>query len=1435
MRQHPAPGEELLFHRGDCVTFTLEISGTGRGCAWLRTNLGMAEVRRRELVRHTEANVPVLARDWHDLPMRKVSPGHFSLTLPLLEPGIFEAKSFFIADGDPALHWPAGGNTSIKVSPAYTCNACTMYTVFPRQFGANRLARPQDAAEAAAVARLEERGYAVIPPSGTFRDVIRELDFITGTLRSRIIQLLPIHPTPAVYARMGRFGSPFAALDFFDVDPAYAEFDVKATPMDQFLELSDAIHARDARLFIDIPVNHTGWGSREQIHHPEHFVRQADGTFVSPGAWGVVWADLCKLDYNNPGVHRLMAEVFLFWCRHGVDGFRCDAGYMLPLHAWEYITARIREEFPDTVFMLEGLGGPIVTMEQLLTRGNLDWAYSELFQNYDRGQISWYLPYVFRSALARGVLIHFAETHDNSRLAARSPAWARLRTGLCALASHNGAFGITNGVEWLATAKVDVHEAAPLNWGAPENLVKWIRRLQTLLTIHESFEAGTHLELLEAGGGNALALLRTRPESGNRLLVLVNLEDVRESEIRWPASRFPLPAGGWVDLLSGETLRLDEADGQFRLRLAPGRILCLSPDHRDLAGLETAVTAATCENGRAIRQERRALALDVWRKRHGFTDMSGVDPELMAEDLRRDPVSFIATVFGTVLPPVTHWRADHDERRQVMVPPGHFLLVEAKHPFTVRLSEAGTVRLRQNSLRQAGGSWFALLSPLATESTPRDLTLAVALYEGGGARHISGTILTLPAGAGVRARGTATVDEVRRGDLYALCSNRLGGMAQVRGAWGELRSKYDALLAANVHRHWPVDRRVMFSRCRLWLVYRDFSQPVDHACLEQFRAGATNQVEWHFSQPCGQGKTVQLALVLVMAGEGDGIQLAVRRQPAPAGFGTCLPDAEAVRIIMRPDIEDRNCHETTKAYLGAEQLFPAAVRPVAHGFSFNPSGERNLQLRLVPGRFISQPEWHYMVGLPEDAERNLDAATDLFSPGYFEVMLKGGETALLSAAVNPAADWPGTPLPERELPASLPLALALRQALTRFLVRRDDTMTVIAGYPWFLDWGRDSLICLRGVVAAGLHAEARDILLQFAQFEQDGTLPNMIRGGDHSNRDTSDAPLWFFVALNDYLETTGDIGILKANCGGRPLLAILKSIATGYRRGTANGIHMDEESGLIFSPPHFTWMDTNHPAATPRQGYPIEIQALWHAALRLLARLDPKGGWGELAGRVRNSVTELFVRPGQEHLSDCLHATPGIPARQAIADDACRSNQLLAITLGVIDDPRIAIAILSASERLLVPGGIRSLSDAPLHYPLSVYHQGRLLNDPHRPYWGCYSGDEDTRRKPAYHNGTVWTWMFPSYAEALVKVGGHSAATTATALLASSARLLDSGCLGQLPEILDGDAPHRQRGCGAQAWGVSEACRVLMWLEKMRDHQPAMEVDHEKKHEEKRR
>ena len=397
--------------------------------------------------------------------------------------------------------------------------------------------------------------------------------------------------------------------------------------------------------------------------------------------------------------------------------------------------------------------------------------------------------------------------------------------------------------------------------------------------------------------------------------------------------------------------------------------------------------------------------------------------------------------------------------------------------------------------------------------------------------------------------------------------------------------------------------------------------------------------------------------------------------------------------------------------------------------------------------------------------------------------------------------------------ASCKLDEALKQALDHYVVKRGALNTVIAGYPWFLDWGRDALIFARGLITAGRTQDVRTILKQFGQFEIDGTLPNMILGGDPANRDTSDAPLWFFAACSDLVKAEGSEDFLDEKCGSRTVRQVLLSIGRSMIAGTPNGIRMDPESGLIFSPLHFTWMDTNHPACTPREGYSIEIQALWFFALSFLARIDHKetgNDWKNMASQVQSSILDLFLIEEEGYLSDCLHARSGKPARLAEPDDALRPNQLLAITLGAVTDTTVCRNIVAACEELLIPGAIRSLADRPVRRPLTIMHNGRKINDPHHPYQGKYLGDEDTKRKPAYHNGTAWTWLFPTFCEAWVKTYGENGKETALAWLSSSTRLMDQGCAGHMPEILDGDFPHTQRGCDAQAWGASELLRV--WL-----------------------
>src|SRR5258706_3677537 len=194
---------------------------------------------------------------------------------------------------------------------------------------------------------------ATLPPSENFRDLTGQLPFIVNKLGCRIIHLLPVHPTPTTYARFGRFGSPYAALDLTAVDPALVEFDKRTTGIDQFCELTCTAHSLGARVFIDIVINHTGWGSTLQENNPEFFLKKPDGEFASPGAWGTVWEDLVELEQHDVALWDKIADALLTWCRRGVDGFRCDAGYKIPVPAWQYIIARVQEEFPETIFLLQ--------------------------------------------------------------------------------------------------------------------------------------------------------------------------------------------------------------------------------------------------------------------------------------------------------------------------------------------------------------------------------------------------------------------------------------------------------------------------------------------------------------------------------------------------------------------------------------------------------------------------------------------------------------------------------------------------------------------------------------------------------------------------------------------------------------------------------------------------------------------------------------------------------------------------------------------------------------------------------------------------------------------------------------------------------------------------------------------------------------------------
>jgi starch synthase (maltosyl-transferring) len=1433
----PAPGGRVLRFVGDRVRFFLACSGAvPRGwSARLRTNLGRAAMLRDDIVATRAGGRTFAGAAWRDVAMREVEGG-WVCEMPLAEVGWFRAKAYAV-DAQGRQHWPHGDDVGVAVHPDAGRSGNTIYCAFPRMFGPNKArVTTRDGLVEDQIAALDKHGWTVIPPSGKLRDLARELPHIVGRLGCRILHLLPVTPTPTTYARMGRFGSPYAAQDLIGIDPALVEFDRRTTGVDQFRELAYATHLLGARVILDIAINHTGWGATLLERHPEWFHRNADGSFKSPGAWGTTWEDLVELDHHDADLWEELSEAFLTWCRRGVDGFRCDAGYMVPMPAWRYITARVRREFPDTVFLLEGLGGAWEATEALLSEGGMQWAYSELFQNYDGAQVGSYLDHALRQSERVGLLVHYSETHDNARLAAKGAAWSLQRNRLCALTAPGGAFGFTSGVEWLATEKLEVHQARGLAWGATPNLVEDLARLNRLVADHPCFHGDARITRLSPDGSPLLALRRdSSGEAGQResVLVLVNLDLVAKQALVLGGNVLRDMGSPSVDLLGQNAPAIiPQGDDRFTIGLGPGESFCLACASEPAGLSGEAYRAARAQAAFAFRAITTAIAPEdcgpaAWRE---LAARVAADPlrflaatqRLTTDAARGDLLAAIdAAALVPDLPRVTAVSI-RDLTRTVMVPPGDWLLVRDAAPFAAALHRTGCeLAERQRSIPVGDGHIAAFPPCVAYGEAGLTLERFVAA-EGAQARMHLIFLPTVP---------DAAVRDAAKG--LVLLTNGRGAMCRMHVDLGRIASKYDGLLAANLHPHAPCDRQVLVKRLRAWIDADGFITPLDSACLGAFEAGPP--AVWDFVAPAGDGRTVELRLMVELLQDRNAVVVRFERPSGAPRWGEVLPPTTRVSVTVRLDIEDRSFHGETRRSPEAEAHLLGATSTQARGFTCAFASDRRLQAKADTGVFHAEAEWCQGIGHPVEAGRGMAGSGDAWSPGWFALpMVSGGSATLVvqaDADEVPAGELTDsfaarrTRLAEAVARASLPghdeLGRRLAAALQAFVVRRGQGSTVIAGYPWFLDWGRDTFIAARGMLAAGLDAEVRGLLTAFGRFVERGTLPNLLNGDDASNRDTSDAPLWYALAAEEWVARNAKPGWTLEVSPGRSLRDALADIAVGWLDGTPNGIRVDHASGLAWSPPHFTWMDTNYPACTPRTGYPIEIQALWIRLLRQLERAEapaPRGAWRLWADRAQASL-ERFWLEAEGWLADCLLAGPGQPAAEAVPDRSLRPNQLFAVALGLVEAAR-ARRICAASERfLLVPGALRTLAPLPVEPPLEIRSaDGRMLADPLRPYQGRYEGDEDTRRKPAYHNGTAWPWLLPTFCEALALAwnGAPAATAAARAWLGSVDYLMDSGCIGHLPEIIDGDAPHTQRGCDAQAWSVSEALRVWKRLQELR-------------------
>ena len=450
--------------------------------------------------------------------------------------------------------------------------------------------------------------------------------------------------------------------------------------------------------------------------------------------------------------------------------------------------------------------------------------------------------------------------------------------------------------------------------------------------------------------------------------------------------------------------------------------------------------------------------------------------------------------------------------------------------------------------------------------------------------------------------------------------------------------------------------------------------------------------------------------------------------------------------------------------------------------------------------------WYRNFQYAVEQERGLDFGEDLFNPCTLTFDLNASASIRIIASterrdISKADAYRKAELERRELlsgnsakaKASL-LVNTLTSAADQFIVAREPCKTVIAGYHWFADWGRDTMIALPGLTLATGHLEiARSIITEFATHVDGGMLPNRFPdAGETPEYNTVDATLWFFEAVRSLLQYTNDYEFIGGN-----LYAVLSDIIDWHVRGTRYNIHVDDDGLLYSGEPgvQLTWMDAKVGdwVVTPRTGKAVEIQALWYNALRVMEQLAAKfkdavskKKYAAMADKARTSFNRMFWNEEAGCLYDVINGE--------VRDVSIRPNQILSVSLtnSMVTSKR-ARSIMSAVEReLLTPRGLRTLSPTDANYI------------------GRYEGDPRSR-DGAYHQGTVWPWLMGPFITAYVKTFGRKAGQDfANEWLSQFQAHLNEACLGQVSEIFDGDAPHTPRGCVAQAWSVAELLRAAI-------------------------
>jgi predicted glycogen debranching enzyme len=630
-------------------------------------------------------------------------------------------------------------------------------------------------------------------------------------------------------------------------------------------------------------------------------------------------------------------------------------------------------------------------------------------------------------------------------------------------------------------------------------------------------------------------------------------------------------------------------------------------------------------------------------------------------------------------------------------------------------------------------------------------------------------------------------------------TNGLGGFASSTIVGLNTR-RYHGLLVATLRP--PVERFVLLSKLEetLFIAGQPFDlsanrypgtvHPQGFRYLKQFRLDPFPTFTYEV-----EGIEIEKTVFMVHGENSTVVQYELKKNNHPERpKNLCLE--------VRPLIAFRDYHSTTHengAINPAVEEHPgmASVAPY--------QGLPSLHLAHNAAELRKTGDWYRNFEYDVERQRGLDFSEDLFNPLVLRFDLRLSRQASVIVSTEPhdvalVAEYRQAEITRRRnVAVSSPIEDAfvqdLANAADQYIVSRGDQKTVIAGYHWFSDWGRDTMIALPGLtLPTGKHDVARSILRTFAKHVDQGMLPNRFPdAGETPEYNTVDATLWFCEAARAYLAYTGDLNFVREE-----LYPVFSDIISWHARGTRYGIKVDASGLLSSGEPgvQLTWMDAKVGdwVVTPRRGKPVEIQALWYNALCIMEDLARKFGDDASQKRYRNMATVAswsFNRLFWNENAGCLYdVTNGAPP-----DPSIRPNQIFAVSLthSMLSPERARSVVEKVKEHLLTPYGLRSLA------PSDPQYRGRYTGGP-------------AERDGAYHQGTVWPWLMGPFITAYVKVneGSEAARRQASEWLTPLRDHLADGGLGHVSEILDGDAPQRPAGCMAQAWSVAEVLRTLV-------------------------